>query len=464
MRKDNNYHKNKSGKKAGFTSGAGVSTKNRFPTKPEAQAGTKHATNSVSKGKDEYNSVFKGKNEHNSVFKGKDEHNIVSGSKGDHEFILPCRFGVESVLKREVHALGYDTLPGTDGRVVFRGGAEALCRASVNIRTAERILINVGSFKATTYDELFEGTKALEIERFVPKNGAFTIAKAGSVRSKLFSPSDIQSIVKKAMAVRLSEKYHLDWLPEDGENYPFRVFIIDDVVTIGLDTSGASLHKRGYRLKSAKAPLSENLAAAMILLTPFRDSRIMVDPFCGSGTIPIECAMIAAGIAPGVNRHFVAEDWGFIDGKFWKQAREEARSHEKQSIEADIQGYDIDGDVISTARENAERAGVAHMIHFQRRAVSELRHSGSYGFIITNPPYGERIGEEEELQEIYSALGKGYRALDRWSLYMISSYDNAEKYLGLRPDKVRKIYNGMIRASFYQYVGEKPGKRSQPGK
>lgn len=384
--------------------------------------------------------------------------------KESFEYILPCRFGIESVLKREVNDLGYTTLPGSDGRVSFIGDAEALCRASVNLRTAERILINVGTFRAETYDQLFEGTKALEIERFVPEHGAFTIAKAGTVRSRLFSPSDIQSIVKKAMAVRLSEKYRVSWLPEDGEEYSFRVFIKDDMVTIGLDTSGASLHKRGYRLRNAVAPLAENLAAAVIMLTPFKDSRIMVDPFCGSGTIPIECAMIAARKAPGVNRSFRAEKWGFIGKELWDRAREEARSMEKSSIEADIQGYDIDGSVISAARENAERAGVNSMIHFQRRPVAELSHGGSFGFIITNPPYGERIGEEEELKEIYASLGRAYRALDRWSMYVLSSFDSAQKYIGIRPGKVRKLYNGMIKAELYQYAGEKPGKKRPASK
>ena len=376
------------------------------------------------------------------------------------ELIAPCHFGLESVLKREILDLGYEISKVEDGRVTFLGDAEAICRANIFLRTAERILLKVGEFRAVTFEELFEKTKALAWEAYVPANGKFWVTKAASVKSKLFSPSDIQSIMKKAMVERLKKVYHQEWFPEDGASYPGRVFLMKDVVTIGIDTSGVSLHKRGYRQLSSKAPITETLAAALIMLTPWRRDRILVDPFCGSGTFPIEAAMMAANIAPGMNRSFTAEQWtNLIPRKLWYESVEEASDLMEDQIEVDIQGYDIDGDVVKAARQNAADAGVDHLIHFQQRPVSQLRHPKKYGFIITNPPYGERLEEREALPELYRTFGESFRRLEDWSAYMITSYDEAERYFGRKADKNRKIYNGMIKTYFYQFMGPKPPRR-----
>lgn len=376
------------------------------------------------------------------------------------ELIAPCHFGLESVLKREILDLGYEISKVEDGRVTFLGDAEAICRANIFLRTAERILLKVGEFKAVTFEELFEKTKALAWEEYIPVNGKFWVTKAASVKSKLFSPSDIQSIMKKAMVERLKSKYHQDWFQEDGASFPVRVFLMKDIVTIGIDTSGVSLHKRGYRQLSSKAPITETLAAALIMLTPWRKDRILVDPFCGSGTFPIEAAMMAANIAPGMNRSFTAEQWtNLIPRKLWYESVEEAADLIEDQIEVDIQGYDIDGDVVKAARQNAADAGVDHLIHFQQRPVSQLRHPKKYGFIITNPPYGERLEEREALPELYRSFGESFRKLEDWSAYMITSYDETERYFGRKADKNRKIYNGMIKTYFYQFMGPKPPKR-----
>ena len=378
------------------------------------------------------------------------------------ELIAPCHFGLEAVLKREIQDLGYEISNVEDGRVSFYGDAEAICRANIFLRTAERVLLKVGSFKAVTFEELFEYTKKIPWEKYVPKDGKFWVTKAASVKSKLFSPSDIQSIMKKAMVNRMREHYHVDWFEESGASYPVRVFLMKDIVTVGIDTSGVSLHKRGYRQLSSKAPITETLAAALIMLTPWRRDRILVDPFCGSGTFPIEAAMIAANIAPGMNRSFTAEEWSnLIPKKAWYDAIDEANSLINDDIEVDIQGYDIDGDVVRAARENAKEAGVDHLIHFQERAVKDLRHPKKYGFIITNPPYGERLEEKENLPGLYKEFGDSFRNLDSWSAYMITSYEDTEKYFGRKADKNRKIYNGMLKTYFYQFLGPKPPRRKK---
>lgn len=373
------------------------------------------------------------------------------------EYIAPCHFGLEAVLKREITELGYEITAVEDGRVCFSGDEAAVCRANIFLRTAERILIKVGSFHAETFEELFQGTKALAWEAYIPENGKFWVAKAASIKSRLFSPSDIQSIMKKAMVERLKGVYRTDWFKEDGAAFPIRVFLMKDEVTVGLDTTGESLHKRGYRKLTAKAPIAENLAAALIMLTPWKANRILVDPFCGSGTIPIEAAMMAAGIAPGMNRSFLAEEWGHrIDRKLWYRAADEADSMMNTSVETDIQGYDIDDEMVQIARANARLAGVEHLIHFQKRDVAALSHPKKYGFLITNPPYGERLEEKENLPALYHLLGERYAALDDWSMYLITAYEQAEKAIGRKADKNRKIYNGMMKTYFYQYMGPKP--------
>lgn len=377
-----------------------------------------------------------------------------------YELIAPCHFGLEAVLKKEIYDLGYEITAVEDGKVTFEGDAEAICRANINLRTAERVLIKVGQFRAVTFTELFDQTKELPWEMFLPKDGRFWVTKANSVNSKLFSSSDIQSIVKKAIVERLKQKYNINWFEENGNNYPIRVTILKDMVTIALDTTGNSLHKRGYRPAAGQAPISECLAAALIRLTPWQKDRILVDPFCGSGTFPIEAAMMAANIAPGMNRSFTAKQWeNIIPKREWYEAVTEARELVDFSIETDIQGFDLDDAVLRIARQNAVNAGVEKLIHFQRRDAAELSHPKKYGFIITNPPYGERLEEKEALPAIYGALGRQFAKLDTWSAYVITSYTDIEKYFGRKADKNRKIYNGMIKTYYYSFLGPKPPKR-----
>lgn len=377
------------------------------------------------------------------------------------ELIAPCHFGLEAVLKKEILDLGYEISLVEDGRVTFIGDDEAICRANVFLRTAERVLLKAGSFKAETFEELFQGTRNIPWEDFIPEDGKFWVAKASSIKSKLFSPSDIQSIMKKAMVERLKNRYGVTWFPENGASYPLRVFLYKDMVTVGIDTSGESLHKRGYRTLTSKAPITETLAAALILLTPWNRDRILVDPFCGSGTFPIEAAMMAANIAPGMNRSFLAEEWrNVIKRKCWYEAMDEAGDLVEEDVQVDIQGYDVDGDIVKAARSNAQSAGVDHMIHFQRRPVSAMSHPKKYGFIISNPPYGERIEEKENLPALYREIGERFAALDSWSMYLITSYEDAQKYIGRKADKNRKIYNGMLKTYFYQFMGPRPPRRS----
>ena len=378
------------------------------------------------------------------------------------ELIAPCHFGMEAVLKREILDLGYDVSKVEDGKITFIGDMEAVCYANVFLRSAERILIKVGTVHAETFDELFEGTKALPWEQYIPENGRFWVAKATSIKSKLFSPSDIQSIMKKAMVERLKSLYHKEWFTEDGPSYPIRVAFMKDEAVIGLDTSGESLHKRGYRRLTSKAPITETLASALILFTPWKKDRILVDPFCGSGTFPIEAAMIAANIAPGMSRSFLAEQWSnLVPKKSWYNAMDEAQELVDDKIETDIQGYDIDPNVVKAARENARLAGVDHLIHFQQRPVSALNHPKKYGFVITNPPYGERIEEKANLPQLYREIGEAFQRLDCWSEYVITAYEDAEKYIGKKADKNRKIYNGMMKTYFYQFLGPRPPRQKE---
>lgn len=378
------------------------------------------------------------------------------------ELIAPCHFGLEAVLKKEIIDLGYDVLQVEDGRVTFFGDEEAVCRANIGLRTAERILIKVGSFHAETFDELFENTKALPWEDYIPADGKFWVAKAASVKSRLFSPSDIQSIMKKAMVERLKQVYHVNWFSEEGASYPIRVFLMKDHVTVGLDTTGESLHKRGYRRFTAKAPIAENLAASLIMLSPWNKDRILVDPFCGSGTIPIEAALMAANMAPGMKRGFTALKWGHLIGKdVWDDCYDEARSMADTSVKVQIEGYDIDPEMIKTAKQNARLAGVEHMIHFEERGVERLSHTGDYGFLITNPPYGERLEDKANIPPLYRKIGERFKTLDTWSLYLITSYEDAQKDIGRKADRNRKIYNGMMKTYYYQFLGPKPPRKAQ---
>ena len=377
-------------------------------------------------------------------------------------FVAPCHFGLESVLKRELQDLGCEISLVEDGRVTFRGGMDTLCRANIFLRTAERVLLQAGRFRAESFDELFENIKAIPWEEYIPADGKFWVTKATSVKSRLFSPSDIQSIVKKAMVERLKQRYGVSWFPGSGAGFPVRITFLKDEAVVGIDTSGESLHRRGYRKLASKAPITETLAAALLMLTPWRGDRILVDPFCGSGTFPIEAAMMAAHMAPGVNRSFAAEEWkNLVDRKLWYEAVTEANDLLDDTVETDIQGYDINPDMVKAARENARDAGVDHLIHFQARPVSELRHPKKYGFLVTNPPYGERLEEKEALPALYREIGEAYGRLDSWSMYLITAYEDAERYIGRKADKNRKIYNGMLKTYFYQYLGPKPPRRQK---
>ena len=395
-----------------------------------------------------------------------------------YSLIAPCHFGLESCTKTEVAKLGYEISEVSDGKVVFTGDEHAICRANIFMRTCERILLKVCEFKAYSWDELFEAVYAVNWEDFIPWDGRVWVAKAASVKSRLFSPRDFQTVIQKAVVKRMQHAYHREGerLPMDGADYALRVTAYKDVITIGIDTSGDSLHKRGYRRQTVKAPITETLAAALIMLTPWNRDRILADPFCGSGTFCIEAAMMAAKIAPGMERNFSATRWSNImDKRPWYAAYDEARELRDEGLRAlgvgdtgetkqtdaslDIQGYDIDDEALRAARENAKLAGVDSLIHFQRRDVADFRHHGRYGFIITNPPYGERLEEKENLPAIYRALGESFKELHDWSLYCITAYEDAEKYIGRKADKNRKIYNGMMKTYFYSFLGAKPPRR-----
>lgn len=377
------------------------------------------------------------------------------------EYIVPCHFGLESVLKREIQNLGYEIVEVEDGRVTFTGDEMAIARANIFLRTTERVMIKCGAFKAETFEELYEGIKNIPWERYFPRNARFWVTKATTNRSKLFATTSIQSIAKKAMVERMSQTYHVNRFAEDGEDYPVRIFIKKDIVTVGLDTSGVSLHKRGYRTLVGKAPISETLASALLMLTPWHADRPLIDPFCGSGTFPIEAAMIGANIAPGMNREFQAQKWlKLLSEKQWANAFDEARSLVKDVPEMHINGYDLDPEIVKCAAKNARAASVDKYIHFQAKDVKDLSSPKSYGFVVTNPPYGERLEEKEALPALYTTIGKSFANLDKWSMYLITSYEDTEQYIGRKADKNRKIYNGMIKAYFYQFMGPRPPKKN----
>lgn len=377
-----------------------------------------------------------------------------------YELIAPCHFGMEAVLKREIIDLGYEISAVDNGKVTFIADAEGICRANIFLRTTERILLKAAEFKAETFDELFENIKEIGWEEFIPEDGKFWVAKASSVSSKLFSPSDIQRIVKKAMVESLKKTYHTDWFREDGAKYPLRISIVKDVVTVGIDTTGVSLHKRGYRKYTAPAPVTETLAAAILLLSPWKSDRVLVDPFCGSGTFPIEAAMIGRNIAPGMNREFISEEWSnLIPRKEWYEVGEEAMDLVENDIELNIQGYDIDGEAVKMARANAALAGVDKQIHFQQRDIINFSSPKKYGFVISNPPYGERLSTKNEMEMLYRTIGNIIKENETWSFFLLSGYEDAQKAIGKKAAKNRKIYNGMMKTYLYQYMGVKPPKR-----
>lgn len=369
----------------------------------------------------------------------------------------PCLFGIEAVLKREIQKLGYNILNVDDGRVTFEGDSSAICRSNLWLRSAERVLLDIGQFEARTFDDLFEGIKKLPWENFIPENGKFWVSSASSIKSDLFSPSDIQSIVKKAIVEKLKQTYKVEWFKEDGAEYPMRVFVKNNIVSISLDTSGNSLHKRGYRQFSGIAPIRESLAAGIIQLTHWNKDRVFADPFCGSGTFAIEAAMIGANIAPGINREFIAEGWkNLIPSKFWMEAVDETFDLRLDNVKLNIQAFDIDYKILKIARENAKIAGVEEYIHFQEREMQRFTSNKKYGVIVTNPPYGERLEDTEKVIQLYKEMGEQFKQLDTWSFNIITSFDDFERYFGKNASKKRKLYSGMLKTNLYQYLGPKP--------
>lgn len=373
-----------------------------------------------------------------------------------YDIVVTCNFGIETVLKREINDLGISIINVEDGRITCKGTMGDIARANLWLRTAGKVYIEMGRFKALSFEDLFQGVKKIKWSELIGENDKFPIKKATSIKSKVFSPSDIQSITKKAIVENLKEVYNVKWFSEDGINYPIYVFINKDNVSILLDTSGDSLYKRGYKVLQTMAPIKETLAAFMILMSPWKWDRTLIDPFCGSGTILIEAAMIGLNIAPGLNREFNFENFSQLDKNEWKEIKKDAYSSIKHDREFKLEGYDIDKEAIKIARKNAETIGVEDYIHFQQRDARDFSTSKKYGFVITNPPYGERLDDEETVKKLYSDMGKVFKPYITWSFYIITSYLQFEKAFNRKANKKRKIYNGMLRSDLYQYFGEKP--------
>lgn len=378
----------------------------------------------------------------------------------DIQLIASTTFGLEAVVKREVIGLGFENIKTFDGRVEFTGDESAIPKANLHLRCAGRVWLKMGEFTAVTFDALFEQTKALPWGDWIPVDGKFTVV-GKSVKSQLFSVSDCQAIVKKAVVEKLKQKYKVSWFDETGADYTIQVGILKDVVTLAIDTSGSGLHKRGYRANALDAPLKETLAAAMISLSYWRNDRILVDPFCGSGTIPIEAAMIARNIAPGLNRKFASESWERVPSELWKAARVKAYQDIDYDVLPEIYGSDIDPDAIALARENAEKAGVDDCITFDVKPVQDITLPGDYGVLIANPPYGERLGEVKAVEDMYRALGGIMNQNKTWSTYLITSMEYFETLFGRKADAKRKLFNGRIKTDYYQYFGPRPPKKDK---
>ncbi|MFI3209542.1 MAG: class I SAM-dependent RNA methyltransferase [Peptostreptococcaceae bacterium] len=374
--------------------------------------------------------------------------------------VSPCFFGMEKMLSREIKELGFKILKTEDGRVTYETGVEGIAKANIWLRCAERVHLKVCEFEARTFEELFQNTKSVDWSRYIPYGASFPISKASSIKSKLYSKSDIQSIVKKAIVDNLKDAYlEKGMLREDKEKYPIYVFIHKDKVTITLDTTGDALHKRGYRAVANKAPIRETLAAGIMDLVPWKPGRTLVDPMCGSGTLLIEAAMKGLNMASGLNREFISESWRNLDKKIWVNERRDALSKIDNDIDFKIYGYDIDPDVIEIAKRNAEIAFVDEYIEFRVGDALEFKSDEEYGFIVTNPPYGERLDDKETVQTLYKDLGYTFRNLKNWSYYLITSYEEFEKEFGRDSDRKRKLYNGMLKTYLYQYVGPRPPKK-----
>lgn len=365
------------------------------------------------------------------------------------KIMVTTTFGIEAITAKELKALGYEDLTVENGKIVFEGDEMDVAICNIHLRTAERVFIQMAEFKAVTFEELFQGTKAVDWDRLIPKDGKMHII-GKSVKSTLHSVPDCQSIVKKAVVEKMKERYHTDWFSEDGPVYKIEVALLKDVVTLAIDTSGTGLHKRGYRENAGAAPLKETLAAALVLIAKYDGKELLLDPFCGSGTIPIEAALIAKNIAPGINRGFVSETWPSFDSDIWNQVREGARAAVHKN-EITIEASDIDGRVIRTARSNARKAGVEDCIHFQTMDMANVSSKKKNGIIITNPPYGERLMEKDDMKQLYSTFSRVYSNLEGWSCNVLTSYDEFQRTFGRKADKNRKLYNGRIQCYYYMY-------------
>lgn len=375
------------------------------------------------------------------------------------ELIATATFGLEAVVKREVMDLGYKVLKVEDGKITYMGNESAIVRSNLWLRCADRVLLKMGEFKVLSFEELYQQTKALPWEEWITENGKFTVTGT-SVKSKLFSVPDCQSIVKKAVVDRLKSFYQKDWFSETGEAYTIKVSILKDVAVLTIDTSGTGLHKRGYRVKDVAAPIKETLASAMVQLSFWNPDRLLIDPFCGSGTIPIEAAMIGKNIAPGLNRKFASEEWPSVPTHLWKEERKKAFGSIRHDLKLNIQASDINFHAIRAAEQNALEAGVDDCIEFNTMPVSDIYIDEPYGIIICNPPYGERIGEKEKLIHIYEDLKHLLSDEKTWSLYLLTADQQFESHYSESPaSKRRKLYNGRIQVTYYQYYGEKPEKK-----
>lgn len=374
--------------------------------------------------------------------------------------IATSTFGLEATVKREIAAMGYEISAVSDGRIDFHGDLSAVVNANLSLGASDRVLLNVGEFEAYTFDELFEKTKALNWQEWITKDGKFTVT-GKSIKSKLFSVSDCQAIVKKAVVEKLKKFYRVDWFEETGPEYKIQVALLKDKVTLTIDTTGPSLHKRGYRNMSLTAPIKETLAYALIELSYWRKDRILFDPFCGSGTIAIEAAMKARNIAPGLFRSFACEGWPQIPKSLWIEGRKE--KYEKINFEfmPEIFATDIDSTAIETAKRCANDAKVLDCIRFECKDIKDVVLPGEYGVVITNPPYGERLVSEAEANELYRVLGSLVRGKDTWSAYVITSCEDFEKMYGKKADAKRKLFNGNVKTDYYQYYGKRPPKKEQ---
>ncbi|MCC0629328.1 MULTISPECIES: class I SAM-dependent RNA methyltransferase [unclassified Clostridioides] len=380
----------------------------------------------------------------------------------NYTLISPCFFGMEKMLAREITNLGYEIIKTEDGRITYKTDEFGIAKSNMWLRCAERVHLKIAEFEAKSFDELFENTKRINWSRYIPYGAQFPISKASSIKSKLYSTPDVQAIVKKAIVESLKKSYLEDGLlKEDKEKYPVFVFIHKDKVTISIDTTGDALHKRGYREKANKAPIRETLAAGLIYLTPWKAGRVLVDPMCGSGTILIEAAMIGINMAPGLNREFISEKWRTLDKKIWWDVRKDAFNKIDNESKFKIYGYDIDSECIDIARENAEIAGVDEYIEFNVGDATQFKSEDEFGFIITNPPYGERLEDKDSVKQLYKELGYAFRKLKNWSYYLITSYEDFEYEFGQKADKKRKLYNGMLKTNFFQYPGPKPPRNNK---